>query len=72
MLHNILVSPSHLFVAHTPDYAFVPETRARPEEQARKDGFEEEPVATIADRNGRPTFEVFRFRPIAHATATRF
>jgi hypothetical protein len=71
-LPSIVAGPTHLFVAHTPEYAFFPEIRTRLDDQARKDGFEEEPVAMISDRNGRPTFEVFRFRRIAPATATRF
>ncbi|HEY6345127.1 MAG TPA: glycosyltransferase family 39 protein [Bryobacteraceae bacterium] len=62
MLDRIVSGPKHLFVAHTPEYAYQPEMRARLEERARADGFQEESVALISDRNGRPTFEVFRFR----------
>jgi hypothetical protein len=62
MAHRIVSGPGHLFVSHTPGFTFMPAIRARLDDWARKDGYEEEPVTTIADRNGRPTFEVFRFR----------
>lgn len=62
MLDRIVSGPNHLFVAHTPQYAYQPEMRARLEERARADGFQEESIARISDRNGRRTFEVFRFR----------
>jgi hypothetical protein len=32
------------------------------EDAARAAGYQEVPVQTIADRFGRPTFEIFRFR----------
>jgi len=64
MAGRIVSSPRHLFVAHTPEMTFLPEIRAHLERQARQSGFEEEHLATISDRNGRPTFDVFRFRKI--------
>ena len=70
-LSSIVAGSTHLFVSHTPEYAFVPETRTRLDDQAHKDGLEEEPVATISDHNGRPTFEVFRFRRVALTNRTK-
>ena len=64
MLRRMIGGPRQLFVSHTPELAFLPEIRARVEEQARQDGYEEEHLATIFDRNGRPTFDVFRFRKV--------
>ena len=71
VLSSIVAGSTHLFVSHTPEYAFVPETRKRLDDQAHKDGLEEEPVATISDHNGRPTFEVFRFRRVALTSRTK-
>lgn len=56
--------PRAVFVAHPATLEFTPQLRAQIEQRAEQDGYEEEPVATISDRNGRPTFEVFRFRKI--------
>ena len=64
MLRRIIAGPRQLFVSHAPEYTFLPRIRARVEEQARQDGYEEEHLATIFDRNGRPTFDVFRFRKV--------
>ena len=62
VLDHMIASPTSLFVAHTPQFAYVPQFRAAIEERARLRGCEEQLLTTIADRNGRPTFEVFRFR----------
>jgi len=61
---RMIAAPDGVFVSHTPKYAFRPELRAAVEELARREGFEEETLATISDRNGRPTFDVFRFRKL--------
>jgi hypothetical protein len=53
-----------VFVSHTPEFTFRPEIRAAIETIARENGFEEERLAVISDRNGRPTFDVFRFRKV--------
>jgi len=71
-LHRMVVGSSYLFVSHTPEYAFEPKIRARLDQQARKEGFEEEKVTVIPDRNGRPTFEVFRFRRMLSKPSTQF
>ena len=59
---SLFENPHYLFVSHTPEFTYHPEIRSAVEAAARQDGYAEDPVATIADRNGRPTFEVFRFR----------
>jgi hypothetical protein len=53
-----------LFVVHTAGFAIWPEQRAAVEEEARRAGFEEQQLTTISDLNGRPTFDVFRFRKL--------
>lgn len=58
----MIANPSYVFVSHTPAFTYHPEIRASLEDAARQNGYAEERLATIADRNGRPTFEVFRFR----------
>ncbi|HEY2844523.1 MAG TPA: hypothetical protein VGJ09_12770 [Bryobacteraceae bacterium] len=60
----LLRDPSNIFVAHTPGLAFHPGERAALEDAARRENYQEEPVTTIQDRNGRPTFDVFRFRKL--------
>jgi hypothetical protein len=60
-IRPMLANPHYLFVSHVPTLTYQPEIRASVEVAAREGGYLEEPVATIADRNGRPTFEVFRF-----------
>ena len=59
-----LESGNCVFVSHTPAYTFQPQLRAAVEDAARQNGYEEQHLATISDRNGRPTFDVFRFRKI--------
>jgi Dolichyl-phosphate-mannose-protein mannosyltransferase len=63
-LRKIVSDPRAAFVAHTPQYAYMPQERAALEDAAASVGCEEVPIETIYDRNGRPTFEVFRFRKI--------
>jgi 4-amino-4-deoxy-L-arabinose transferase-like glycosyltransferase len=61
---RMIAAPDAVFVSHTPVYTFHPELRAAVEDLARRQGFEEQHLATISDRNGRPTFDVFRFRKL--------
>jgi hypothetical protein len=56
--------PLNVFVAHSPGLAFHPLERAALEDVARRENYQEEPITTIHDRNGRPTFDVFRFRKV--------
>jgi hypothetical protein len=59
---RMLANPHAVFVSHTPPFTYHPEIRAAVEDAARQEGYAEERLATIADRNGRPTFDVLRFR----------
>jgi hypothetical protein len=63
-LDALLRDPSNVFVAHSAGKAFHPEERAALEDVARRKDYQEEPLITINDRNGRPTFDVFRFRKL--------
>jgi len=61
---NMFAAGQSVFVFHTPVYAFQPELRTRIESAARNHGWEQEHLQTIYDQNGRPTFDVFRFRKV--------
>jgi len=61
---GLLGDPSNVFVAHTPGFAFHPGERAALENLARREHYQQEQITTIQDRNGRPTFDVFRFRKL--------
>jgi hypothetical protein len=61
---NMFAAGQSVFVFHTPVYAFQPELRIRIESAARSHGWEQQHLQTIYDQNGRPTFDVFRFRKI--------
>ena len=63
-LRRIVSDPRAAFVAHTPQYAYMPQQRALLEDIATSAGYEEVPIEIIYDRNGRATFDVFRFRKI--------
>jgi Dolichyl-phosphate-mannose-protein mannosyltransferase len=56
--------PVNVFITHSPGLAFHPQERAALENAARRENYQEEPLTTIHDRNGRPTFDVFRFRKL--------
>lgn len=60
----LLRDPANVFVAHAPGIAYHPEERAALESLAAREQYQEEPLTTIHDRNGRPTFDVFRFRKL--------
>ncbi len=60
----LLVDPQNVFVAHSAGLAYHPDERAALEDAARRENYQEEPLTTIQDRNGRPTFDVFRFRKL--------
>jgi len=57
-----LSDPANVFVAHSANFVFHPWERAAIENLAQRDGYQEIPLASIHDRNGRPTFDIFRFR----------
>ncbi len=60
----MLRDPNAVFVAHSRDIAIQPAQRIALEAGAKREHYTEEPVATIRDRNGRPAFDVFRFRKL--------
>jgi hypothetical protein len=63
-LRKIVSDPRAAFVAHTAVYSYFPQQRALLEDAASSAGYEEVPIEIIYDRNGRATFDVFRFRKI--------
>jgi hypothetical protein len=50
-----------VWIGHTDAFQQVPGTNARIVHAARTAGFEKRLIKTVADRNGRPVFEIFRF-----------
>jgi 4-amino-4-deoxy-L-arabinose transferase-like glycosyltransferase len=63
-LRKIVADPRAAFVGHTAKYAYFPQQRVTLEDIATSSGYEEVPIEIIYDRNGRATFDVFRFRKI--------
>jgi hypothetical protein len=63
-LDALLRDPRNVFVAHSEGLAYHPGERAALEDAARRENYQEETLTTIHDRNGRPTFDVFRFRKL--------
>jgi len=61
-VNALLRDPQNVFVAHSPGLAYLPEERVALENAAQRENYQEETLTTIHDRNGRPTFDVFRFR----------
>lgn len=59
-----VTDPRSIFVAHPQDVAIHPEERASLEAAAHRLGYSRATLITIHDRNGRPAFDVFRFRKI--------
>lgn len=64
-VHEIISAPDAVFVGHTQGNEVAPGINARLESLAQADGYRKEVLQVIADRNGRPIFEVYRFRPIS-------
>jgi hypothetical protein len=63
-VNALLRDPKNVFVTHALGVAYYPEERAALEDAARRENYQEETITTIHDRNGRPTFDVFRFRKL--------
>lgn len=59
-----LRDPAALWVAHPQAIAFHPGERAALERVAAQEHYVREDIATIHDRNGRPAFDIFRFRKL--------
>jgi hypothetical protein len=63
-LHAALADQGAVFVAHPPQVAEHPNELAALDAAAQQHHYTKEPIATIRDRNGRPAFDVFRFRKL--------
>jgi 4-amino-4-deoxy-L-arabinose transferase-like glycosyltransferase len=63
MIAAMIMDPNALFVDHTPALEEFHGVGAQLEEIARSDGYQRIPIRTVADRNGRAVFQVFRFQP---------
>jgi hypothetical protein len=55
----MIADPDALFVDHVTALEAFPGVGARLETIARSEGYEKVSVRTVADRNGRPVFEIF-------------
>ncbi|MFB3829798.1 MAG: glycosyltransferase family 39 protein [Bryobacteraceae bacterium] len=55
--------PANVFVAHTEGSEFYPGGAPKIQALAAEAGYRAQPLALIADRHGRPRFQVFRFLP---------
>jgi len=54
--------PANVFISHSPGSEILyPEVNRRTDALAAQIGLRRVTLASIADRNGRPRFEVFRF-----------
>lgn len=62
IIHVMLSDPNALFVDHVQELHVFPDVRKRLDRAALAAGYRNEPVRTISDSNGRPVFEIFRFR----------
>jgi hypothetical protein len=63
-IRGLLAEPGAVFVTHATGVAIDPHQRATLEALAQREQYVEEPVTTVVDRNGRPAFDVFRFRKL--------
>jgi hypothetical protein len=61
----MILDPNALFVDHMPALEIFRGVGAHLEAIARSDRYEKIPIRTVADRNGRAIFQVFRFQPAA-------
>ncbi|MEO8098967.1 MAG: glycosyltransferase family 39 protein [Acidobacteriota bacterium] len=60
----MLRDQASVFVAHAAGQAIHPNERGALEAVAQREQYMQENITTILDRNGRPAFDVFRFRKI--------
>jgi 4-amino-4-deoxy-L-arabinose transferase-like glycosyltransferase len=58
----MISDPHALFVDHVPSREIFRGVDQHLETIARSEGYEKIPLGTVADRNGRPVFEMFRLR----------
>ncbi|BDC52560.1 hypothetical protein F183_A48750 [Bryobacterales bacterium F-183] len=69
-IQAILGEAGALYVGHVEDQELQPGLVKRFDQQAASFGYRREEVQIIADRCGRPMFELFRYVPAATAAAT--
>ena len=58
---GLIADPRNLFIDHTPDAVVFRDVREHLGSIAAAAGYRRETVTTIADRNHRPRFEIFRY-----------
>jgi hypothetical protein len=63
-IEALLRDPTNVYVTHAAGLAFHPQERASLEAVARREQYQQEAITTIHDRNGRPAFDIFRFRKV--------
>ena len=64
IIQRMLADSSAIFLDHVPSREVFSGIRVRLDRAAAANGYQEAPVQTIFDSNGRPVFEMFRFRKI--------
>ena len=60
-----IASEDRVFIEHTDDKQMFPGVNGRMKQAAAELGYAEQPEKTVSDSNGRPVFQLFRFRKIA-------
>jgi hypothetical protein len=60
----MLAQPEHVFVSHTREKEIFTGSRDLLDRHAAARGYTREDLKTIYDRNGRPTFDLFRYRRV--------
>jgi hypothetical protein len=62
-LRAMLADKDAIWLGHANGHEDFPAVNAHLQRFAAMAGYDREPIRTIADSNGRPIFEIFRFRP---------
>jgi len=60
-LANMIGSPDHVFINHTKEFAFFPGVNDKLVKYAETAGYRRIVETVVADSNGRPVYEVYRF-----------
>jgi hypothetical protein len=61
-IDTMLADPHALFVSHVPSREAFHGVGEHLQTVAREEGYEQGPIRIVADRNGRPVFQLFRFQ----------
>ncbi len=64
-LREMLADKDAIWLGHANGHEDFPAVNTHLQRFAAMAGYDREPIQTIADSNGRPIFEIFRFRPRA-------